>query len=344
MVEQAARSHDGLARRMLYRLTTRWTRRYEERMFRQVAGVWAVSDLEAIAIRAAGAPQVWVVPNGVTLPINTVPAAASAPSLLFVGSMHMSFNRDAVAWFLEACWPEIRESVPEARLVLAGRGGETFRGPGVEALGYVDDLAPLYAGARACIAPLRAGAGTRLKVIEAMAHARAVVSTPVGCEGLAVSADDGVVAAEGAASFARECIGLLSDKGLAAELGGRARRSAERFSWTRPPPPRRPALSRCGLIVSSEQFARVVWTCEHVAWSDVTGFASPVFLGPGVRHDVRSALAPAAGRVPRCVRALLGGSSALDVASFLLWLPTAVPTRSKQWRASTGRPVRSRGS
>lgn len=219
------------SRRWAYRATLGWTKAYERDLARRVAGVWAVSPEEADWFRAAGARRVWVVPNGVDVPSAATPPAGE-PVLIFVGSLQSLFNRDGVAWFLADCWPAVRRAVPSARLLLVGRGSEDFRAEGVDALGFVGELDRLYAQSQAAIVPLRLGAGTRLKVPEAMAHARAVVSTPVGVEGLQVGPDDGVVVRSTAEEFAAACIEVLSDGDRAGRLGSAGRKTAlAHFEW-----------------------------------------------------------------------------------------------------------------
>ena len=218
-------------RRWAYRSTIGWTRSYERDLARRVAGIWAVSDEEADWFRDAGARHVWVIPNGVDVP-GPVGLPSVDPVLLFVGSLHSVFNRDGVGWFLSRCWPTIRATVPGARLLLVGRGSEDFGADGVDALGFVDELDGLYAGTTAAVVPLRMGAGTRLKVPEAMAHGRPVVSTPVGVEGLAVGEGDGVVMAAEPDAIIAACVDVLTHPARAARLGAAGRESAKaRFEW-----------------------------------------------------------------------------------------------------------------
>jgi len=194
--------------------------------------VWAVSQEEAEWFEAAGACRVWVIPNGVDLPSRPPPQPAE-PALIFVGSLQGMFNRDGVAWFLETCWPAVRRAVPDVTLILAGRGGDDLRAEGVEALGFVDDLSVLYARSSVAIVPLRLGAGTRLKVPEAMAYGRPVVSTPVGAEGHRLAAEHGVLIAASSEDFAGACIDLLRDGDRAARIGAAGRLTAEsRFEWS----------------------------------------------------------------------------------------------------------------
>lgn len=231
VVGELARRSTGAARRLGYRATAGWTRRYEARLARSSAAVWAVSPAEARWFRARGAPAV-LVPNGVDVPRDVSPPGAE-PELLFVGSLTSEFNREAVRWFLDEVWPRVRASCPDARLKVIGGGPPLPAPEGVAMLGFVEDLGPHYAAARVCLAPLRAGSGTRLKVLEAMAQARAVVSTTIGSEGLDVTEDDGVVLIDDPAGFAEACRRLLTDAGAAARLGELGRRRAGDFSWDR---------------------------------------------------------------------------------------------------------------
>src|SRR5581483_6831868 len=112
--------------------------------------------------------------------------------LLFVGSLNSRFNREGLEWFLDLVWPLIRRHLPTATLTVAGSGAALGLPAGVEQVGYVEDLSVLYASALLCIAPLRSGAGTRLKVLEAMGQGRATVSTSLGSEGIGAGEEDGV--------------------------------------------------------------------------------------------------------------------------------------------------------
>ena len=231
VVSQLARSSPR-PRRWAYRATEAWTRAYERRLARRVRGVWAVSQEEADWFAAAGAPRVWVIPNGVDLP-PAPPPPPIEPALIFVGSLQGLFNRDGVEWFLETCWAAVRRAVPGVVLIVAGRGGDDLRAEGIETHGYVTDLSGLYARSSVAIVPLRLGAGTRLKIPEAMAYGRPVVSTPVGAEGHRLAEEDGVLIAGSSEEFAAVCIDLLRNAERAARIGAAGRLTAEtRFQWS----------------------------------------------------------------------------------------------------------------
>ena len=105
--------------------------------------------------------------------------------------------------------------------------------PGARALGVVDDLPALLATARAVVVPLWAGGGTRLKVLEALAAARAVVATPLGVEGLDLAPGTHARLADRPAGLADELVRLLEEPALAASLGAAGRRRVEAWRWSR---------------------------------------------------------------------------------------------------------------
>ncbi len=123
-----------------------------------------------------------------------VPAAPpameqAAPTLLFVGFAGYEPNRDAADWMVGSIWPMVKREVPEARLLIVGDKPERLRcwrtaPAGVHLLGFVPDLAPVYAGSQVVVCPVRSGSGTRVKLLEAAAQARALVSTRIGAEGI----------------------------------------------------------------------------------------------------------------------------------------------------------------
>jgi polysaccharide biosynthesis protein PslH len=228
---QLAISSTGIIRRAAYSATTSWLKRYESRLSASVAGVWAVSASEAEWFEGLGVP-VWIVPNGVDPPAETDPTPESH-RLLFVGSLNSIFNRQGLDWLFARVWPQLIASVPDVSLAIAGAGPRLDVPEGVDQLGFVEDLRSLYSHARICLAPLLSGAGTRLKVLEAMAYARPVVATTIGAEGLPFGEADGVLIADDAEKFTLACRRILLDADGASEYGRRARLKALEYSWAR---------------------------------------------------------------------------------------------------------------
>jgi len=196
-------------------------RKWERRMLEDSDLVFACSDVDASHFRALvpeATDRIKVSPNGVDTK-NFQPSASrnGEPRLLFTGSAGYGPNDDAVAWFMQEIFPLIRQRLPEVHLCLAGLNAalhwtsfaETTSG--VEIASDVPDMRPYFDQASVCVVPLRAGSGTRLKILEAMGMGRAVVATGMGAEG--IEAIDGIhyLRADTAEEFANAVIGLLTD-------------------------------------------------------------------------------------------------------------------------------------
>lgn len=174
-------------------------------------------------------PQVRAVPNSTRLPaVSPLPAA---PTFLFLGTFSYLPNRQAAARLAGSIWPRIRARIPGARLVMAGDGskafGESHPAPGVEWRGFVPDLDALYRETRIVLCPINVGGGTRIKIIEAGAHARPVVSTVIGAEGLEFTPEAEIVLRDDDAAFAEACVALVDDDARATALGLAARARVE---------------------------------------------------------------------------------------------------------------------
>ena len=163
----------------------------------------------------------------------------AANSLVFTGSMDWLPNEDAILYFADAILPLIREHSPEVFLDVVGRNpsrklqalAESEKG--IRLTGWVDDIRPFLGRDSVCIVPLRIGGGTRLKIFEAMAMGKAVVSTSVGAEGLAVRSAENIVLADTPNDFAQAVISLLRDPGRRQQLGAAARSLVQdNYSWT----------------------------------------------------------------------------------------------------------------
>ena len=172
-----------------------------------------------------------VVPNGI-LPPDDVPRHEPSTEgplrLLFVGTLDYLPNADAVDFLCTAIRAALHNlSSREIAIDIIGAGGEPLadlfgRLEDVRLHGYASCLAPFYAAADVAIVPIRAGGGTRLKILEAFAHRVPVVSTALGAEGLGATAGGELLIADGAASIARACLRIKSDPALARHLAGRA--------------------------------------------------------------------------------------------------------------------------
>ncbi|MGY1635492.1 glycosyltransferase [Geodermatophilus sp. SYSU D00742] len=203
----------------------------EWRAMRALQTAVVLSDKDEMLLRRrGGSARVLVVSpplDSEDMPDRLEQHRSIEPRVLFVGALGRPENHDAATWFLSDIWPRIRSSVPEARFTLAGAGvrpslvEEAARHDGVEVTGYVDTLGPYYRQASVVVAPLRMGAGVKLKCVTAMLWGVPVVATRVGAEGV-----DGpgvfVAVEDDARCLADAVVAVLRDPASAVEVRARA--------------------------------------------------------------------------------------------------------------------------
>ncbi|HUC32793.1 MAG TPA: glycosyltransferase [Ilumatobacteraceae bacterium] len=175
----------------------------------------APTEAAAVASRVAGRGDVAVVPNVVDLP--PVPPPGEAGRVVYIANFDYQPNRVAARWLLDDVMPHVRGDV---RLDLVGPFGDLLQ-PG--APGLVPDVAPYLTAASVVVCPLLHGAGTSIKVLEAMAYGRPVVTTSIGIRGLDVVPDEHVLVADDAPAFGAAVSSLLADRDAATAMGMRAR-------------------------------------------------------------------------------------------------------------------------
>jgi glycosyltransferase involved in cell wall biosynthesis len=180
-----------------------------------------------------------VIPTGVDLDFFRPTAAADQPdSLVFTGAMDWMANEDAIFYFTQEVLPLIRKRIPKTSLLVVGRNPSSRLQElcrvteGLEVTGRVEDIRPFVQRASVYIVPLRVGSGTRLKIFEAMAMGKAIVSTSIGAEGLPVRSGQNIMIADTPETFATAVVELLRNDGRRAELAGAARELVvERYGW-----------------------------------------------------------------------------------------------------------------
>lgn len=201
-------------------------RRAEGRVVRAARQTYVCSERDrAYLQRTMKTAGVEVVPNATEIP-TSIPEATE-PAMLFLGSFAYRPNQMGAEWLLGEVWPQVRERIPEARLLLAGPGSRELLAAttpdGVEALGFVEDLTEAYGRVLLACAPILAGGGTRLKIVEAAAYGRPVVSTSLGAEGLDLRDGEHLLLADEPDQFAAACVELLTDPDRCREMGSAAR-------------------------------------------------------------------------------------------------------------------------
>ncbi len=203
----------------------------ELRALRFAARSFVCSDRDRDYLRRrAGTTRVETIPNAVAMPAEPAPESTGA-DLLFLGAFVHRPNVQAAEHLIEDIWPLVQQQLPQARLLIAGGKPERVRHhaappPGVAFLGFVEDLPALYARAAVVCCPLLTGAGTRIKIIEAAAYGKAIVSTTLGAEGLQFREGAEILLRDGSAAFAQACTGLLQDPAARDALGREARAHA----------------------------------------------------------------------------------------------------------------------
>ena len=241
LARQYARSARSLAHRLYAGVNWRKLRREELGTYRDADGVYLCSaEDERRLLDVIPGARTAVIPNAADVeyyqPRPTDPPP-DCRTLVFFGLLSYAPNVDGVIYFIEKIWPRIAEAHPEARFKIIGgrppRSLQLLAGPRVELTGFVPDLRPHLAAAAAVVVPLQLGGGTRLKIVEAMAMGKAIVSTPLGAEGIeAVRGRDLLIEAQPEA-FADAVNRLLGAPELAARIGRSARSLAvERYSWS----------------------------------------------------------------------------------------------------------------
>ena len=237
-VRRAAEHARALPARWYYTLEGRNTRREELAFSRRCVAIWATSSRDVRILREH-LPRMVVehVPNGVDLPATVSEPSSGSADIVFVGLMAYPPNADGVRWFLDAVLPLVRRDRPDARFTVVGarppRWLLRLQSTHVRVVGFVPSVERFLGGAAVCVAPLRLGGGSRVKIVEAMAHGRAMVTTTIGCEGLDL--EDGVHALirDSATDFAEAVVSLLDDPARRRTIGAAARAEIERrFSWT----------------------------------------------------------------------------------------------------------------
>lgn len=233
--EEKSGEEADLARREAER-----TRRFETWAVSRCATCLAVSGREAKAVHdLLGGSRICVVPNGVdTIAFTPAEGHEAAGYLLFTGTMDYAPNVEAVQHFVGDVLPLVRQKVPGVTFHIVGARptlpvfGLNGKG-GVVVHGQVVDMAPYFREASVVVVPLLHGGGTRLKILEAAACGKAIVTTALGMEGLDFRHGEELLVADSAAEFARAVVALLADPERRRQLGRRARRAAERYDWDR---------------------------------------------------------------------------------------------------------------
>lgn len=226
-------------RKLSYQIEAQKMAAYETRTLRRFRHVIAVSDSDRKEMLAMD-PEctITVVPTGVdTEQYRPAPSASGNPPLIvFTGSMDWEPNIDAVEYFCQQIFPSVLAAFPNARFQIVGRNPHPrvrkMASSSVEVTGTVPSVAEYLRNATVVVVPLRIGGGTRLKIFEAMAMRKALVSTSVGAEGLDVTSGNDCLLADDAQSFAAAILRILRDPALRRSYEDNAGALAARYDWS----------------------------------------------------------------------------------------------------------------
>jgi glycosyltransferase involved in cell wall biosynthesis len=241
LARQFGRTAGSLGRRLYAGANWRKLRREELGTYRDADGVYVCSaaDEQRLLSQAPGV-RATVVPNAADVDYyqpRHVDPPPDGRTVVYFGLLSTVPNIDAVLHFVQEIWPRIAAAHPDTRFkIIGGRPPPSLQalaGPRVELTGFVPDLRPHLAAAAAVVVPLRLGGGTRLKIVEAMAMGKAIVSTGLGAEGIDAVPGRDILLEDDPAAFADAVLRLLAEPSLAARIGRSARKLAvDRYSWS----------------------------------------------------------------------------------------------------------------
>ncbi len=241
LARQYARKGTGLIRRLYAQANWRKLRREELATYRNADGVYLCSAVderrlltELPNIRTA------VIPNSADVDFYRPRSDDPPPdgrTVVFFGLLSYAPNLDGIKQFIKNIWPRIARTHPDARCkIIGGRPPSSLlalAGPQIELTGFVPDLRPHLASAAVVVVPLRLGGGTRLKIVEAMAMGKAIVSTSLGAEGIEAVPGRDILIEDDPAAFAAAVNRLLVEPDLGARIGQSARQLAcQKYGWS----------------------------------------------------------------------------------------------------------------
>lgn len=241
LARQYTRTGGSLLRRLYAEANWRKLRREELGTYGRADGVYlcSVADQQRLLDDIPTA-RTMVIPNAADVDFYKPRPTDPQPdgrTIVFFGLMSYMPNIDGATWFIQEIWPRIADANPDARCKIIGGSPSpqllALAGPRIAFTGFVPDLRPHIAEAAAVIVPLRLGGGTRLKIVEAMAMGKAMVSTTLGAEGIDAVPGRDILIEDQPDAFADAVIRLLAEPELATRIGNSARQLSEaRYAWS----------------------------------------------------------------------------------------------------------------
>jgi len=198
-----------------------------------------VSEKDKELLRGMGVKNnLAVVPNGTdTTFFKPMGKKKIENSVLWLGHMDVHTNKDAVLYFWREIFPLLQKQYPQVRMTFVGSAppkeiaDAAKKNGNIKVTGFVDDVRPYMDEAEVMVVPLRIGSGTRLKILDAMAMGKAIVSTSVGCEGLEVTDGENILIADAPEEFAAKTIDLLRNPEVRKSIEKKSRELAATYDW-----------------------------------------------------------------------------------------------------------------
>lgn len=211
-------------KKMVAKAEYRAARKFEQRALREVDGVVAISSEDAKHFEALAGVKARVVPVVMTFERRPRPHPGT-PHFCYVGSLRWKPNVLGLDWLCQKVWPLVRRRVPDATFEIAGVGlkpdatgrlpvPDAWKGPGIETVGFLEELEPLYARSLGMLAPITGGSGVRLKLLEGFRAGMPVVTTPDGAFGLPLEDGKEALIAADPEGFAERIERLVNDEAL----------------------------------------------------------------------------------------------------------------------------------
>lgn len=237
--QRLASTESNPVKRLAFKIEARKMQKYETSALARFHHVIAVSDYDRQQMLAMDPTcSITVVPTGVDTEKYRVapPSSANPPRIVFLGSMDWEPNIDAVSYFCRDIFPRILGTFPKAIFQIVGRNPHSsvkqLASASVQVTGTVPSVTEYLRDATVVVVPLRAGGGTRLKIFEAMATGKAVISTTIGAEGLAVQSGRDLILADDANAFAEATNLVLGDEHLRLRYEQAAAKLAAQYDWS----------------------------------------------------------------------------------------------------------------
>lgn len=217
----------SLPKKMYLDLLTKRLKKYEENLLPQFDAIVPITEVDALALSDFNCPNYQVSSTGVDVEkFDAVHTNQIQNTIGFLGSLDWMPNQEGIKWFLENVWFFIRQKAPHIELNIAGKNAPdwllAFNNPdeNIHVLGLVDSAEKFLKAQEVIIVPLLSGSGMRIKIIEAMAAKKAIVSTSVGAEGIDIT--DQCILENNAERFADAVISLINDKAAKQQLETKA--------------------------------------------------------------------------------------------------------------------------